>query len=738
LPQGRKIEIEMTTIESSSYPAEFEEFKSIAINTPFLWRRGREEKLQREQQQDVPNSGDGEGEKGERLRFDRYGGISLMPYKTFVRTRNFPVPLAKPIDFALDPYCDIIYILDGETKKVLICDLNSGLTQWVDQIVFSNPKAIQVGKRDIYVLDGSTVLVITKQNFQTSRSFDNIGMNPIYVSLDYHENIFVLDSTENLIYKITNTTGEVSVFFKGEDNEIQFADASDMSIGVRDDNIIVYILNSPKKNILLINADGTIKTSISLGDILHFEPSSLAVQSINNIFVGNKGNEEFPFPRKYSASGKSQPLEYNRPSHKLLLNRRGDVLYIVNLSENWIIKLELVERFVSSAGYISKALDSGIPGIQWHKFILDRDLPDPANDLVEVSYYASDDNSSKDDPPPDESSQWVRALPNPADALILDTRGRYLWFRVRLFSRDNLATPKVRSIRAFLPRLSYLRYLPALYQEDERSKEFLERFLSLFETFFTQNDEEIFSFTKYLDPRATPEGFLPWLASWLALGIDENWSKSSIREFIERAPELYKMRGTRKGIEEIILIYLGDLSEKRSQKMSAYFFDTKGVDLISMNEGAASPQGGNKGSNIDKVMNREYKFMIFESFQLDCIRDNKEYMNLFCADHYTFCVLLNPYLVDKRRLEVIRRIVENEKPAHTVGQVILLQPSFYLGMHTYMGINTQLNNNTFVAGKSSLSMNTAIGTDEQSAQTAHCTEEASSDIVVPHPTPPHD
>lgn len=140
-----------------------------------------------------------------------------------------------------------------------------------------------------------------------------------------------------------------------------------------------------------------------------------------------------------------------------------------------------------------------------------------------------------------------------------------------------------------------------------------------------------------------------------------------------------------------------------------------------MNKSLLNPEEGDK--------DREYKFMIFENFQLDCVRDNKEYMNLFCDSPYTFCVLLNPRVVDERRLEVITRIVENEKPAHTVGQVMLLQPSFYLGMHTYLGINTQLNEHAFIAGKSGLSRDTAIGTVKESGQIGPCTTRA--DTVPP-------
>lgn len=149
--------------------------------------------------------------------------------------------------------------------------------------------------------------------------------------------------------------------------------------------------------------------------------------------------------------------------------------------------------------------------------------------------------------------------------------------------------------------------------------------------------------------------------------------------------------------------------------MSEYLSDTKDSACISTstdkdkNESMISLK---KEEEEEVEFNKELKFMIFENFQFDCVRDNKkEFMNLFCNDPYTFCVLLNPRFVDdEKKLNTIRRIVENEKPAHTVGKVMLLQPWFYLGMHTYLGINTQLNEETFAVGKSTIGRDTISGT----------------------------
>jgi len=135
--------------------------------------------------------------------------------------------------------------------------------------------------------------------------------------------------------------------------------------------------------------------------------------------------------------------------------------------------------------------------------------------------------------------------------------------------------------------------------------------------------------------------------------------------------------------------------------MSEYFSDERN-DWVNIYETASYQED-----------TKQCKFIIFENFQFDSVSENQEYMNLFCNDPYTFCVLLNPHFVDDKKLNIIKRIVENEKPAHAVAQVVLLQPWFYLGMHTYLGINTQLNEQAFAAGMS------VIGRDAISSTTAN-------------------
>lgn len=100
---------------------------------------------------------------------------------------------------------------------------------------------------------------------------------------------------------------------------------------------------------------------------------------------------------------------------------------------------------------------------------------------------------------------------------------------------------------------SYLKYLPAIYSEDE----FMGRFLNIFENIITPIEETIRNIHDYFDPKMTPEPLLPWLASWLDLVLDEEWPLDKRRVLIGAAVRLYQLRGTLRGLSEYLRIYTG-------------------------------------------------------------------------------------------------------------------------------------------------------------------------------------
>jgi phage tail-like protein len=208
--------------------------------------------------------------------------------------------------------------------------------------------------------------------------------------------------------------------------------------------------------------------------------------------------------------------------------------------------LEPLDR---DGSYTSKPLDSGIKNCRWHRIVLDADIPD--NSTIAISFCSSES---------EEAAGWSREivfLDVARDALVQTPPGRYLRLKID-FHREGEETPVMRQAKIYYPGHSYLRYLPSLYQEDPASKEFLARFLSLFESVMYEREETISGIPTRFDPMATPEDFLPWLASWLSLDLCEPIGDKN-RDFILRAAELYKEKGTASGIASLVTL----LTEKR-------------------------------------------------------------------------------------------------------------------------------------------------------------------------------
>ena len=100
-----------------------------------------------------------------------------------------------------------------------------------------------------------------------------------------------------------------------------------------------------------------------------------------------------------------------------------------------------------------------------------------------------------------------------------------------------------------------------MFQGNGQSTEFLERFLSVFESGFTDIEEDLDDVTRYFDPEGVPSEYLSWLGGWLAIEFDEGWPESARREFLDRAPELFKMRGTKEGLRAVLRLYLNHVEQ---------------------------------------------------------------------------------------------------------------------------------------------------------------------------------
>ena len=103
------------------------------------------------------------------------------------------------------------------------------------------------------------------------------------------------------------------------------------------------------------------------------------------------------------------------------------------------------------------------------------------------------------------------------------------------------------------PSANYIKFLPALYQEVD----FINRFIQIFEQTFEPVVASVSNMWANLDPLTAPESLLPFLAHWVDWPLDSLWDLPQQRRLIRRAMELYRWRGTRKGLRLYLHLYTG-------------------------------------------------------------------------------------------------------------------------------------------------------------------------------------
>ena len=223
--------------------------------------------------------------------------------------------------------------------------------------------------------------------------------------------------------------------------------------------------------------------------------------------------------------------------------------------------------YVTFGKYVSIALDSELYRCQWHRLILRGEVP--AGARVVISTFTAEavltdtqiENLSNDEWETNQTADETKS--GEFDCLVRSGGGRFLWLKLE-FQGNGKATPRVDSIEIEFPRISLRRYLPAVFGEEPTSADFTDRFLSLFDTTLRSIEITLDKQAKFYDPLSTPAqrnpksgiDFLSWLASWIGVTLDRNWSEEQRRRFLKQAGRLFDLRGTREGLWRELLLFL--------------------------------------------------------------------------------------------------------------------------------------------------------------------------------------
>lgn len=667
------------------------------------------------------------------------GGITLFSTPTFSQWISEEKGVKDPGVLAIDD-CGSIYYLERKTCKLFRYypeiksrDLDIKRLEYLPCISgkgtepgeVNEPRRILFGRSTMWILDANRIQAFSKENFQIRYIIDDLE-KPTDMALDKSGNIYVLENKDQSFNIITYDTNGQRVDTKSDKSPLE--DPVGLAAG-KDKNL--YVLDR-KLNKFFKFIDG--KWSEPFGDlsgITYLKPG-FVIDRNGNIFIPDEKGSIYQFDPDGGFLGIINIPDFSDKVEEVAVDSKGN-LYVS--SSKGIAFLITKQKYTKEPGvYFSKTLDSGIQECQWHRLAIDAEIPQKS--ILEIYFYCSDDKILKDqiddligldketvqektsildkklqwigpekyisseeiklnvetnqpDPksngtkevPRNNKLIWVGSKKNPKNILFRGTRGRYLWLKIVLLTFDESVRPAITEMKVIYPRNSYLRYLPAIYQEDPSSMEFLERFLSIFETVFNDLETEISNIFKYFDPDTTPENFISWLASWMNMALDEGWEEEKKREFIRKAFFLYKFKGTPSGIEKIIEIYTGKkpIILENWKIGTPLVLDGRSSFMLGINSLVLQTPIRGFRIGYDSILGR---VALREVVQLP------EDPFLLMAHKFTVILDLSneEFTTYAKGLEMI---LNDEKPAHTSFDLRIIN-EMRMGSGTYVGINTKV------------------------------------------------
>jgi phage tail-like protein len=583
------------------------------------------------------------------LLFDeRRGVLELQPEAS-------PVAADPPPGIALDVDGEIYRVDDSGTLVVIRCD-GTCVPLLCEPNVLAQPAGLALDRRGfLYIADpAARRVVVLLPDAGTVQAILG-GGGPVGALV---EPIDVATSPSGCVYVADRAGGRIAVFSAGMKPLAAFATATaegqaPQPIAVMvdaDGNLLVADAYLPR--LLCYAPDGTrladrelstLTAPLAGGDLANGALNRAYGDHLPRFLVGSCGPCATP-----ADDGGARLAEVHRALR--------------------LLALTLGRRFEQLGVFISRSLDSGRPGVPWHRIEVELNGAPPPGARVLAETFTSDEAS-----PP--IPNWIAprdttgaALPFTTDVpeqLVQSPRGRYLWVRATLESDAGTGTPSVRAIRAYYPRVSWLDLLPTAYRRDPDAATFMDHFLALFEHVFTGVEDRYVEFSRQLDPSAAPQDVINWLAALVDLAFDPSWPIERRRALVGEAMSLYRTRGTIAGIERYVEIYIGvrpAIVERWLERpVQPTFLGRPGSVL-----GCGLPL---LGSGPSPAM----------------LPDDELWARY--AHRFTIYVYIDDRCDTEVTLRAVDTIVEVNKPAHTVHTLQAIYPDARVGLQSRIGLD---------------------------------------------------
>lgn len=217
---------------------------------------------------------------------------------------------------------------------------------------------------------------------------------------------------------------------------------------------------------------------------------------------------------------------------------------------------------------------------------------------------------------------------------------------------------------------TYLDFLPIIYQERTADAgpgepNFVGVLLRAFEEILSGAGTEhgpslnasVDALPRLFSAQDTPPEFLDWLSGWVALVHRADLEEEERRRFLQEAVPLYRWRGTRTGLRRIVQLYTGMEPTITEPGPDLRIGETTVVGAGRI--GGGLPHTFEVRVRLpDEVAARAGEGAVAERA--------------------------------RRTHEVLRALIESEKPAHTVCTLVVEVPTMQIGVRSTIGLSTLL------------------------------------------------
>ncbi|HEY1294115.1 MAG TPA: phage tail protein [Chloroflexota bacterium] len=335
---------------------------------------------------------------------------------------------------------------------------------------------------------------------------------------------------------------------------------------------------------------------------------------------------------------------------------------------------------------------------EWQRLRVDGDQAAQANHLQLFTYVSMDAT-----PPPTGSfdpAVWTPMPTDELDVILLGPRVRqaliagppadpladqdpgglgdvHIWIGATL-SGNGSSSPVLRQMRLDWAPPAYLDHLPAIYREGVQRPLLLGLVLSLLSSELDHVDAVLDRISGLFDVAAAPADWLPWLAGWLDFTPASSWSTADLRARLLQAFDLYPWRGTAEGLQRYIEMFAGVHARIEEPATT--------VALFRLDEHSAL------GFDTMLAPEHEQGAVLASTAVLDqsSVLDAEDVgAPLFSDIVHRFAVqVFGHELHDPATLDAVERIVDTEKPAHTVAHVCVIEAAMRVGFQARLGIDT--------------------------------------------------